>query len=99
MAVLPYVGTVSLKLKSYLSGQGFDCAFQRGTTLGSMLYRKYDLTKPEPKNVVYKVPCSNCDQFYIGKTRRALSTRISEHQSAIQKSDHNPIIVLNLDIP
>ena len=30
--------------------------------------------------VVYKVKCNNCDDFYIGKTKRCLGVRIEEHQ-------------------
>ena len=30
--------------------------------------------------VIYKVNCSECDDFYIGKTVRRLSTRLNEHK-------------------
>ena len=30
--------------------------------------------------VVYKVKCNNCDDFYIGKTKRCIGVRIEEHQ-------------------
>ena len=33
-------------------------------------------------NVVYKISCLDCNQFYIGKTYRRLSQRIKEHSSS-----------------
>ena len=33
-------------------------------------------------NVVYKINCKDCDQFYIGKTYRILSQRIKEHKTS-----------------
>ena len=32
--------------------------------------------------VVYKIPCSDCEKVYTGGTRRALGTRLKEHQAA-----------------
>ena len=32
-------------------------------------------------NVVYRVNCSECHQFYIGKTNRRLEQRLAEHTS------------------
>ena len=32
-------------------------------------------------NVVYKINCKNCNQFYVGKTYRCLSQRIKEHST------------------
>jgi hypothetical protein len=45
------------------------------------------LVKPKDKRlmeetaeVVYQVPCKNCDKIHIGETGRKLGTRISEHK-------------------
>ena len=32
-------------------------------------------------NLVYKVSCKDCDEFYVGMTSRRLEQRISEHSS------------------
>jgi hypothetical protein len=42
---------------------------------------------PNNSRVVYKVPCQDCDQAYIGETKRNLQTRIKEHQKANRKGD------------
>jgi hypothetical protein len=32
--------------------------------------------------IVYKIPCTGCDQFYIGETCRPIGTRVKEHRSS-----------------
>ena len=33
-------------------------------------------------NIVYKINCKDCQEFYIGKTYRRLSQRIKEHSTS-----------------
>ena len=42
--------------------------------------------------VIYKAGCWNCDEFYIGKTKRRLHDRKTEHFKALAKSDHSSAI-------
>ena len=37
-------------------------------------YNKYD------KKGVYKLACTNCNKFYIGRTNRNFNTRFKEHR-------------------
>ncbi|XP_055542680.1 uncharacterized protein LOC129728278 [Wyeomyia smithii] len=46
-------------------------------------------------NVIYKIPCSNCDKSYIGMTSNLLKSRLSNHQSNINKLDQ----LLNSGLP
>ncbi|XP_046586595.1 uncharacterized protein LOC124292769 isoform X1 [Neodiprion lecontei] len=38
-------------------------------------------------NVVYKIPCNDCNQVYIGQTGRHLNTRIKEHQRTVHENE------------
>jgi hypothetical protein len=38
------------------------------------------------KQIIYKVPCKNCDLVYIGETARDRTTRMKEHEVAIRKN-------------
>ena len=38
------------------------------------------------KQIIYKVPCKNCDLVYIGETARDRNTRMKEHEVAIRKN-------------
>ena len=43
--------------------------------------------------VIYEAGCWNCDEFYIGKTKkRRLHDRKTEHFKALAKSDHSSAI-------
>lgn len=35
-------------------------------------------------NVVYSIPCSNCNGIYVGQTGRTLQSRITSHKSDIK---------------
>jgi predicted GIY-YIG superfamily endonuclease len=34
-------------------------------------------------NIVYNIPCNDCNFVYVGQTKRDLKSRISEHKSAL----------------
>lgn len=36
------------------------------------------------KNLIYSIPCSNCNKVYIGETSRMRETRMAEHQAKIR---------------
>ena len=39
------------------------------------------------KEVVYQIPCQDCDSVYIGETGRSLGKRITEHKCAVKTGD------------
>ena len=41
------------------------------------------------QGAIYKINCSDCDQCYIGKTKRWFETRKKEHMSDVKNSDNN----------
>ena len=38
-------------------------------------------------NVIYNIPCSNCDSFYLGQTSKKLEDRLYQHRSDISKGN------------
>ena len=36
------------------------------------------------RNVIYKVPCADCDKVYIGQTGNNFETRLNQHRSALR---------------
>ncbi len=46
------------------------------------------LNRSQRKKVIYKASCWDCDDVYIGKTKRRLHDRKTEHFKALTKCDH-----------
>jgi len=42
---------------------------------------KTPLTKDEAYDIVYKIPCQDCELSYIGQTSRNLKSRLTSHKS------------------
>jgi len=45
--------------------------------------------------VVYRLDCENCEQVYIGQTKRNIETRIKEHKNNIKNASRNYSVVTN----
>ena len=59
--------------------------FRTPSTLRQELCRIKDCDSAMTRSgVVYEIPCS-CGQRYIGETKRALGTRLKEHQAATRR--------------
>lgn len=84
-AVLPNIEDVTPKLIHTFKGIDIKVA-KRNTKTVSNLFTK--LKDPIPtwdkSNVVYKIPCADCTQVYIGQTSRNLKSRITSHKSDIR---------------
>jgi hypothetical protein len=71
-------------------------------TASNKLYRlcklKSKIPIPKQSNVIYKVCCNNCSEFYIGKTNRRLETRIKEHKKDVNSALNEHSILTDHDI-
>ena len=50
------------------------------------------LNRSQLSKVIYKASCWDCNDFYIGKTKRRLHDRKTEHFKALLKNDHSSAI-------
>ena len=84
---LPDVSGLSKDLRSILRRFDIRTAFTTISRLRQQLARVKDVDPPLSKAVMAcRVLCS-CGKEYIGETRRALGTRIKEHQSATRRGE------------
>lgn len=68
-------------------------AFSRVTDLKKYIKNHKDIIDTFSKNnVVYHIPCKNCESTYIGQTKRPLKVRLKEHQADIKK-DNNLFVI------
>ena len=85
---IPYVRGVSEKLEKVCTPLGVKTIFRPQKTLRNMLMQVKQKTPMEKKrNVVYEVPCRDCQLTYIGETRRMMKKRMTEHKYAVKTGD------------
>ena len=57
-------------------------------TIKSLFTQTKDRIPPELRNnVIYRIPCENCDASYVGLTTTSLKKRLGHHKSDINKLD------------
>ncbi len=85
---LPYVRGVSKKLEIVCIPLGVKTIFRPQQTLRSKLMQVKQRTPMEKKrNVVYAVPCRDCQLTYIGETRRTMMKRMTEHKYVVKNGN------------
>ena len=98
--VLPYLGFQSKVIKQQLKSciyKFYGCfdlkiIFRNTRRIKSFFPYKDRLNRSLMSKVVYKASCWDCDDFYIGKTKRPLHDRKTEHFKALAKSCHTSAI-------
>ena len=79
---IPYDARHSSSLRKSLSRNNIGTVFHSTNTLRSIFtHTKTPTPAKLQKNVIYKIPCNDCDAYYIGQTRRPLLKRIKEHEA------------------
>ena len=73
-------------------------AFKKHMSLKSLFLSKLKGTDEnrKNKNLVYSIPCNDCDKVYIGETGRMRNTRINEHKSKIRTLSSDSKIVQHI---
>ena len=81
LVVIPYVQGLSERSSRIFRKHGIATAMRPNTTLRKLLVHPKDKREPSvTTDVVYDIPCINCDTTYVGETSRLLKTRVEEHR-------------------
>ena len=89
VASIPYFKSSKSSLKKSLARYDISTSFHSNTNLKSLLSHTKSTTPPcNVKNVIYKIPCGDCDQFYIGQTSRPLIKRIKENEACFRLNNY-----------
>ena len=84
MVTIPYVKGLSEAFSRILKTYRILHSSKTHTTLRNMLVHPEDRLNDEEKpEVVYKMPCKNCERVYVGKTGRPLGVIIKEHRKEV----------------
>ena len=80
---LTYTGYTSEKIKRSIKKEGVRITTINRDNLGKSIVNSKTKINAGEKSGIYKIQCNDCDAIYIGKTRRALKTRVREHTRSI----------------
>ena len=78
---VPYYSALSKPLRQISDRHNISLTFTSNRNLRNMLTKTK--TQPPPhttRNVIYQIPCKDCNATYCGQTRHPLHLRLSEHQ-------------------
>lgn len=91
---LPYEVGLSKKLIPILTSiPGIKVALYNTKTIRDLYTPLKDRTPIlQQSNVVYKIPCLDCQLVYIGQTSRSISGRIISHKSDIRRGVNNCLL-------
>ena len=99
MKSLPFYNTSGLitkRLKScvnrFYSFVNVKVTFQNTRRIKSFFPYKDRLNRSQLSKVIYKASCWDCNDFYIGKTKRRLNDQKTEYFKALLKHDHSSAI-------
>ena len=83
--ILPYVGGVSENIKRMLEKVSVKVRMKLHRTLRQMLVKHKDPTpNHQQTGIVYRVPCRDCPQAYVGQSGHTLECRMKEHKRAVE---------------
>nr|CAH8838685.1 unnamed protein product [Trichobilharzia regenti] len=96
--VIPYKEGTSETLRRILNKIGIRVAFKPTNSLRDKLCRLKDPVDPiRQNNIIYKIPCNDCEVNYIGQTSRSGVVRLSEHKNLAKVRMVDPEKINNLE--
>ena len=100
IVLFPYIGPhrnrITKRLKScvnrFYSFVNVKVIFQNTRRIKSFFPYKDRTNRSQLSKVIYKTSCWDCNDFYLGKTKRRLNDQNTEHFKALLKHDHSSAI-------
>ncbi|WAR09544.1 hypothetical protein MAR_034620 [Mya arenaria] len=81
MVVIPYVKGLSEAVSRVFNKHRVATAMRPHQTLRNILVHPKDKQETTEKaEVIYKIPCKNCDKVYVGESGRKFGIRLNEHK-------------------
>ena len=83
-AVIPYIQGVTEPIGRILNSHNVKVAQEPFQNLGYTFVKPKDpVTKEQRTDAIYSIPCNDCDNEYIGQTKRQFGKRLKEHQKVV----------------
>jgi len=76
IAIVLYYPGLTEKLKCFLSCHNIKTVTKPCNTIGNMLSKHKDVLDPNRRQgAIYQIPCKDCNDCYIGETKRSFEIR------------------------
>ncbi|KYN22078.1 hypothetical protein ALC57_05535 [Trachymyrmex cornetzi] len=84
--VIPYISSLANKIQNlFRNMNNVRVAYKGLNKLNNLIKVQKDrMNKFQKCNVVYKIPCNDCNATYVGQTGRMLKIKIAEHKNHIK---------------
>ena len=84
--ILQYFKGTMEPIKRGLNNYNIKAALKPHQTIGSLFPKPKDpVPKDQARGVIYSIPCQDCDNLYIGETKRKFNTQLREHRKAVEQ--------------
>jgi hypothetical protein len=85
---IPFINSMSQRISRALARADIRSVMKPGSSMKNQVCHMKDKIPTENKsNVVYLVPCTECNATYVGETKRRLKARVTEHRSAVRNAN------------
>ena len=93
-----YINESSVKFVQNLISKYFNLIkcipyFKKGRNLLSYVLPKIKEFDRDTSTGVYRIPCDDCSQCYIGETKRALTLKLRGHQANCRNQNQHSVVV------
>lgn len=91
-STIPYIPFLSEKIAKVLQPFNIHTSFINHNTLGKNFFSSLKDKTPIDlqSNLIYSIPCNNCNSVYIGQTKQYLKKRIYQHKQSIKTKLTSP---------
>lgn len=83
-ASMTYIPSITNLLQPKLRSKRIDCVFSSNGKIKNRLGTTKDKSMLLGKSGIYQITCEDCNETYIGQTKRNIGTRFKEHTSHIK---------------
>ena len=89
----PYIKGTSERVGRTLREHNIKLSNKSSNTFQNKLCNMKDKRKiMENDNVIYEIPCSDCNVSYVGETKKQLQDRVKQHKAAVRNSTQLSLI-------
>ena len=81
---IPFNRELSRGLKRIFKIINYKLVYSANNKIQQLLGNPKDKTSPLERSGIYEISCKDCNQKYVGQTRRSILTRFKEHLAQIR---------------